>query len=235
MVRVIVLCGVLACSHPPAGEAAPRKDAAARWGATVAVDGGGTLTGDVLFVDAKGAVVQRAAIANGRYELAAAPAATRAVVRLESPAVGVRVVPIANRTAPSVTIAAADIVRLRGTVELPAGATFDWVELAVTPVSDEVPPVVVLWADAQGSLRGALIQRKLTTRTFELAVLRGSHRINVLRVVDGPKGSTGPAFGLENVQLDKTTTPATLAGATVKINAAGDARFVLRTLADSER
>jgi hypothetical protein len=113
-------------------------------------------------------------------------------------------------------------------IELPASVVFDWVDLEITPVADQ-PPTVVLWSDARGSLRAAVVRRRLAAPSFDLGVLRGSHRINVSRIVDGPKGSAGPTLVLDHAQLGSTVVAAALGGATLALQASGDARFVLRS------
>jgi len=234
--HLLVFClGVVGCTRATGDSGAPPRNhepatataTAARWGAAVTAPGG-EVTGDVLFVGATGAVVAEAPIANGRYELASPPAAQLALVRFEAPVIGVRELAITGKAAPALAIAAGDVIRLRAAIELPASVKFDWVDLEITPIAKTQPPAVVLWSDAQGSLRAAMTKRHLTAPTAELAVLRGSHRINLSRVVDGPKGSAGAALALDHVQLGTTAIAATQGGATVAIDAAGEARFVMR-------
>lgn len=232
--RLSVCClVVLGCTRATGDSGAPPRNheptpaTAARWGGAVTAPGG-TVTGDVLFVAASGAVIAEAPIASGRYELASAPAAQLALVRFEAPVVGVREVKLTGTAAPAIAIAAGDVIRLRAAIELPAGVAFDWVDLEVTPVAPTQPPAVVLWSDAQGSLRAAMTKRHLTSPTTELAVLRGSYRINLSRIVDGPKGSGGAALALDHVRIGPTAVAAAPAGATLALDAAGDARFVMR-------
>jgi hypothetical protein len=215
--------------HPPRIEGPP-STLAARWGASVTASTG-PVAGDVLLVGANGAVVAEAPIANGRYELAAQPAATLALFRFESPAVGVREVEITGTVAPAIALGAADVIALRAAIELPPSVHFDWVEVGVTPIAPTQAPMVVVWADAQGSLRAAMTTRHLTSPTTELAVLRGSYRIAVSREVDAPKGYGGPVLALDHAQLGTTAIAANLGGATVAIDAPTDVTFVMQVVA----
>jgi hypothetical protein len=219
---------VSACARAT-GEGGRARGTAARWGASVTASAG-PVAGDVLFVGANGTVVAEAPIANGRYELAAQPAATLALFRFESPVVGVREVEITGAVAPSIALGAADLVALRAAIELPLSVRFDWVDLWVTPIAPTQAPMVVVWADAQGSLRAAMTTHHLTSPTTELAVLRGSYRIDVSREVDAPPGSGDPVLALDHAQLGTRVIAATVGGATVPLDAPADVRLVMRVV-----
>jgi hypothetical protein len=225
---VSACAGATGAGYHPLCTQAPPPSPAAGWGASVTA-AAGPVAGDVLFVGANGAVVAEAPIANGRYELTARPAATLALFRFEAPAVGVREVEIVGTVAPAMALGPADVISLRTAIELPASVGFDWVDLGVTPIAPTQAPMVVVWADARGSLRAAMTTRHLTSPTTELAVLRGSYRLDVSREVDGgPKGSGGPVLTLDHVQLGTRAIAAAVGGATVAFDAPADVRLVLR-------
>ena len=227
---VIACAGTTGKGNRPPRTGEPPSSPASRWGASVTASAG-PVAGDVLFVGANGAVVAEAPIANGRYELVAQPVAVLALFRFETPAVGVREVEITGTVAPAVALGADDLIALRATIELPASVRFDWAELGVTPIAPTRAPMVVVWADARGSLRAAMTTRHLTSPTTELAVLRGSYRIDVSREVDGPVGSGGPALALDHLQLGTRAVAAAVGGATVALDAPADVSLVMRVVA----
>jgi hypothetical protein len=217
--RIPILIVAFGCNSSTPQQREPQHRA---WGSTVSAPGD-RVRGDVLALDAKRAVIAETAIADGRYELAAPPNATSIVVRFEAPFIGVREVPVAGGAAPAVAIAAGDVAHLHGAI---VGPAFDWIELGVTPT--DVPPTVALWADASGGLRASMSTAKLTTPAVDVAVLRGRYRIVLDRVVDGPKGSTGATLGLDHVEVGATKVPVELGGATLAVDGAVDATFVVR-------
>jgi hypothetical protein len=144
------------------------------------------------------------------YHLAAIASCTRAtlVVRLSEPVLGAISAPARCGGTLDLDVPADKVVDLTGTIKLPEGAQFDWVELKLTPKLAAVSPTVLLAEGTSPSLREALAVRKLTSATFEQRVVTGSWIIRADRFVDGPPTASAGNLVLDDVKLgDKAVKP----------------------------
>jgi len=136
------------------------------------------------------------------YRLAAIASCEHAtlVVRLSEPVLGVISVPARCGGTQDLDVPADKLAELTGTIKIPEGAAFDWVELKLTPRLAGVSPTVLLAEGTSPSLREALAVRKLTSPRFEQRVVAGSWIVRADRFVDGP-----PPAGAGNLVLDDAT------------------------------
>jgi hypothetical protein len=128
---------------------------------------------------------------DGKCEVEAG--ATSIAARFTDPFLGVVVRPVVDGGA-EIDLDRADIVRIAGTVHVPDGATFDWVDIKLTP-RVELPPTVVLRDD--DGLREAYWIRRYTQASFEIRVLKGLWEVRASREIDGGLSVRGP----KNLQL----------------------------------
>ncbi len=156
--------------------------------------------------------------ADGRYQLASA--VDRVVARLDEPVLGVRgLTPAADGEA-SLTISRADVVRLRGRIEVPDGIALDWIDLRLTPRLPDVVPRLVVAVGTENATRDAYALRRLTAATFELRVLRGTWALWLERIVDGPiqVAPTVPDLALRAIEVDGVAAPTHFGGALVEVD-----------------
>jgi hypothetical protein len=142
---------------------------------------------EVLAVAGQAVVATAVTDRDGNYRLDAARPVDRVVARFLEPFIGVAARPAGADIAADIVIDRADIVRLTGTLQPPAGIAFDWVDLKLTP-RGEISPMVILH-DPEG-LREAYWIRRLVEPRFQLRVLRGTWDLRVHRIVDGPLTAT---------------------------------------------
>ena len=149
--------------------------------------------------------------------------ATSIAARFTEPFLGVVVRPVTAGGA-DIDIDRSQIVRIAGSVHVPDGVTFDWVDVKLTP-RVELPPVVVLY-DPDG-LREAFWIRRYTQASFEVRVLNGVWEVRAGREIDGGiSASAAKNLQLASVDCGDQHPAAKFMGFEVTI--AGDSKLDLR-------
>jgi hypothetical protein len=145
--------------------------------------------GDVVWIGEERVVAIAPLAADGTCAVPAAGAAATAVlVRIDAPVLGV--VEVAAGRAIDVDLGAPQLATIRGSIAVPAGVAFDWVDLHLTPRLTTLAPRLVLAEGTGRSMRGAFVTRRLTDLAFAAEVVAGTWEVRVDREVDAPLGGS---------------------------------------------
>jgi hypothetical protein len=114
-------------------------------------------------------------------------AGATALVRIDAPVFGVVEVPAGR--AIDVDVSAAQLATIRGTIAVPTGVAFDWVDLHLTPRPGTLAPRLVLADGTGAAMRSTFATRRLTEPAFTAEVIVGTWEVRLDREVDAPLGS----------------------------------------------
>lgn len=183
--------GVGCGSQAPPAPRPVRDDAVSATTARVRVRGA-PAHGDVLWIADQAVVAAAPLGADGSCAIPPTAAGAAALVRIDAPVVGVVEVPAGR--AIDVDVGAGQLATIRGTIAVPAGVTFDWADLHLTPRLADLAPRLVLADGTSPSMRGTFATRRLTEPAFAAEVIVGTWEVRLDREVDAPLGAAEVAL-----------------------------------------
>ncbi len=183
---VALVAGVGCGSQPPSAPRSGRDDAVGAATARVRVRGAAA-HGDVLWIADQAVVATAPLAADGTCGVPAVGAGATALVRIDAPVFGVVEVPAGR--AIDVDVSAAQLATIRGTIAVPTGVAFDWVDLHLTPRPGTLAPRLVLADGTGAAMRSTFATRRLTEPAFTAEVIVGTWEVRLDREVDAPLGS----------------------------------------------
>jgi hypothetical protein len=198
---------------------------------TVTLDNRPIRGADVLRIDGVTPTALVHTDATGAYELPDSKG-DRVVVRVRSPIVGAW---IADAATTDFKLSRDELVRVEFDFRLPEGASFDWLDVMLTPRREEAPPRVILAAGVEPGLSESMYAIRINEPRLVVEVRAGLYDLRAHRVIyDAPKDVDSKNLMADHVVTDGPPAVPRFGGFEVELGQAKKLAIALRYMKRGE-